>query len=229
MKYYLLPLFILLLLSSFDSANDLRTEIKWLSDSKGRKIRKEEEKQYNDKGEMIKRVQYLEHGQLCETFNLEYAGGHKIKMTRAYCSGKIQTQTVYKYDKNSRLVQELDYNPSQRLEERRENTYKGNSKVIAYTETYKADEKVPYSRIDFEYYPNGLLKSEYQTAAGSWFGTTEYKYNADKKVSYMGGQVDGGVGLVETYYTYQNNTLSKDYVTVPDEGKEYHIYETLNN
>lgn len=226
---YCLSLFTFLFLSSFNLTNTGKTEIKWLSDSKGAKIRKEEEKQYDDKGDMIKWVQYVEHGQLCETFKLEYAGGHKIKMTRAYCGGKIQTQTIYKYDKTDRLLQELDYSPNQHLEERRVNTYKGSSKVIACTESYNANEKVPYSRIDFKYYPNELLKSEYQTVGGSWFGTTEYKYNADKKVSYMGGQVDGGVGLVETYYTYQNNTLSKDYVKIPHAGKEYHTYEILNN
>lgn len=150
-------------------------------------------------------------------------------MTRAYCSGKIQLQTVYRYDKADRLIQELDYNPNKHLEEKRINTDKGNSKTITSTESYKANEKEPYSRIDFEYYPNKLLKSEYQTVGGSWFGTTEYKYNADKKISYIAEQVDGGVGLVETYYTYQNNTLSKDYVKMPNAGKDYHIYETLNN
>jgi hypothetical protein len=229
MKYCLLSLFIFLFFSSFDSANKAKTEIKWLSDSKGRKIHKEEEKQYNDRDDVIKWVQYVERSQICETFKFEYANEKKVKMTRAYCNGKIQMQTIYKYDKAGRLIQELDYNPNQLLEEKRVNTYKGNSKIIAFTETYKANEKKPYSRIDFEYYPNGLLKSEYQTSEGSWFGTTEYKYNADKKVSYEGAQVDGGVGLVETYYTYRNNMLSTDYVKIPDTGKEYHIYETLNN
>ncbi|HTK22360.1 MAG TPA: hypothetical protein VL442_22740 [Mucilaginibacter sp.] len=229
MKYSFLCLFTFLFFSSFNLANGARTEIKWLSDSKGRKIRKEEEKLYDNRGNLIKWVQYYEHGQSCETFKFDYASERKVKMTRAYCSGKIKVQTVYKYDKAGRLMQELDYDPNQRLEGKRVNTYKGNSKVIICTETYNANEKGPYSRIDFEYYPNGLLKSEYQTAAGSWFGTTEYKYNADKKISYMGEQVDGGVGLVETYYTYQNNMLSKDYVKIPGTGKEYHVYETLNN
>jgi hypothetical protein len=110
------------------------------------------------------------------------------------------------------------------LEQRRVNSYKDNGSLKILQESFNANENLAYSKTTYEYYPDGRLKHEVQTAGGSWFGTTEYKYDRSKHLIYTAAQVDGGVGWVKTYFFYQDGLLVRDIVKVPDTGTEYHSY-----
>ena len=111
-----------------------------------------------------------------------------------------------------------------KLEERRINSYKGNTGQKTHIEAFKSNENQAYSKTIYEYYPNGMLKREVQTVGGSWFGTTDYRYDGSKRLVYTAEQVDSGVGWVKTFYIYQDDILIKDIVKVPDTGTEYHSY-----
>ncbi|WP_114937992.1 hypothetical protein [Mucilaginibacter endophyticus] len=226
MKYSVLSLSLLFLLCSFGSLNTNKTQIKWVTDAKGKKLRKEEESLYNDKGDIIKSVQYVDHQKpLCEIFSFEYANGHKSKKVKTFCEGKGYQLTVYTYDKQNRLVQEVDYESKNQLVEKRVNTYQGSGNNISSTAYFNGKEKDAYMKSGFEYYHDNLLKKEIQTVGGSWNCTNNYKYDSNKNLIYEDAEVDGGVGVVKYYYTYQNNILVKDVVKIPDTGTEYHLYE----
>lgn len=226
MKYSVLSLSLLFFLCSFSVFNLDKTQIKWVTDVKGKKLRKEEETLYNDKGDIIKSVQYIDHQKpLCEAFSFEYANGHKTKKVKTLCDGKGYQLTISTYDKQGRLVQETDYDSKNQLIEKRINTYQGNSNNISSTAYFNGKEKDAYMKSDFEYYPDNLLKKETQTVGGSWNSTNNYKYDSSKHLIYEDAEVDGGVGVVKSYYTYKNNILVKDVVKVPDTGTEYHLYE----
>lgn len=226
MSAVLITLSLLILLNPFSTPSPGKNQVKWVADSKGKKIRKEEETLYNDKGDIIKEVQYTNGMQpLCEVFTFEYTGGHKTRKIKTFCDGKGDELTIYTYDKLGRLVNEVDYDSKKRVIVKRINTYKSNSKNIESTASLFGDEKQAHLLSTFEYYANGLVKKETQTIDGSWNQTQNYQYDADKHLIYEDAEVDGGVGVVKYYYTYQNNLLVKDWVKVPDTGIQYHLYE----
>jgi hypothetical protein len=201
-------------------------QVKWLTNSMGKKISKESETLTDDKGNILKSIEYNKIGSLCQLFDYEYKNGLKIKKTSKACNGNRYSTTLYIFDKSGRVIQENDYDDKQKLQSKKVNTYIGSNKNLTSSENYGGNEKRPYSTSTFEYFLNGLLKKETQTAGGSWYKTNNYKYDSNKNLIYEDGEVDGGVGLVRYYYTYNNNILIKDVVKMPDTGTEYHIYET---
>jgi hypothetical protein len=206
-----------------------RTEIKWLADKNGKKISKEVEKQFNSHGDMIKHIQFLDKNILCEIFDYEYKDDHKVRLVRKSCSGKVSTITTYIYDKLGRITQEINYDvPDHKPENRYVYIYIGNTTNKASTTVYDGTDKTSFDQTSFEYYSNnGLLKREEQTANGGWFQTTTYQYDANKRLIFIGDEVDGGVGEVKTYLTYSGGILVKDMVKIPGEKTKYHIYEIL--
>ena len=230
----LIPLLILLIVSLFEPSQPFKTETKWVTDAKGKKLKKEEIKEYNSQGDVIKWVQYTDFGPpqpICEVFTYSYKNTSKIKKTAAFCNGKIEGTTIYTYDNLGRLKEEIEYDETHQLVAKRLNIYKGNSKNKAATEFYGTDGKKS-SVSAFEYYPNNLLKKEVQAAGGSWFQRQTYKYDNNKHLIYEDTEGDGGVGavgIVKYYYTYQGDVLVKDVVKLPDNGTEYHVYETVRN
>lgn len=227
MKTLITIVFLMILIKSFGQVPYARTEITWVANDNGKKIKKEQEKQFDSKGNLVKWIQYLEHTIICENFKYEYAQSRIAKETRSYCNGIVTTMTVYTYDKLGRIAKEVDYDKNNKVESKRVNTYKGVSKSIAFTEDFEGKETVASTKTTYEYYPNNLLKTEVEYANGSWFQTINYKYDGNKNKIYEGAEADGGVGLVQYYYTYKNNILIKDSVTVPGSPLEFHVYETI--
>ena len=99
-----------LFLSSFNLSNSNKTETKWVTNSKGTKLHKEAQKQYNNRGDIIKWVQYLDDSKpICQIYTYKYSHNHKSECTRTFCDGKGCELTTYSYDQLGRLVQEADY------------------------------------------------------------------------------------------------------------------------
>jgi hypothetical protein len=217
-----------MILVSCHSVSSERTIIKWVSDSKGRKVKKEEEKQYDSKGNLIKWMQYTGEGQICEIFNYNYYQDRVIKKSRGYCNGKGNVETIYSYDKSGRMMSWIERDMSNNRSTKHINKYNGVSKHIADTENF--DEKGNlYERTTFEYYQSNLLKKETQFVDGSWFLSIEYRYDKRKNLIFEGAEAEGGVGFVKSYYTYKDNVLIKDKIEIPGDTTQYHIYEITKN
>jgi len=227
MSRFLLSAFFYLVLSNIIFQPQIfKTQTKWLTDLKGKKIHIDEVKEWNAHGDIVKWIEYVDGNKpFMRTFSYEYNAGHKVKMVDLGNSAF----TIYMYDKSGRLTQEMDYSKTKKLLQKSVNVYQGNSKNIGYIDVYDEKGGIPFMRTTFEYYANGLKKKEVQTAGGAWNQTNEYKYDNNRNLIYESAIVDGGVGLVKYYYTYKKNTLVKDIIQVPDTGIEYHIYETKLN
>lgn len=228
MKLFITVMFLLTNLISFDPTPIGCTVIKWVADGRGKKIKKEDEKKYNSRGDVIKWTQYLDNGPICLVFDYEYSQGNLVKKSEKFCDGKITTVTIYQYDKAGRVVSWVDRDIRDNRDSKHVNTYVRASKNISYVEDFDENGK-EYSKTIFEYYPGNLLKKEIQYSAGSWFSTIDYRYDANQHLIYEDAEADGGVGIVKYYYIYQNNVLTKDSVEVPGSATEYHIYEIVKN
>jgi hypothetical protein len=223
MNHYISSILLFLTLTSLSTPNTYKVQTKWLTDSKGKKMRKASETQWNMQGDVVRYVEYTEGMKpFVQEFSFEYQAGHKVKMTNL---GNHEF-TVFNYDKVGRPIQELRCTANKKLYEKLIHTYKGTRKNVCYTDLFEAGKQAPLMRTTFEYYPNGLLKKEVRTVDGGWFQTREMKYDSSKNLVYESEQAQGGVGVVRYHYTYEGDTLVKDVVKVPDTGAEYHIYDT---
>jgi len=224
MNRYVITILFYLMLTSFDIPNNGKVQTKWLTDSNGKKIKKERETQWNSRGDVVKSVEYIDGTEpLVMEFSYVYQAGRKVKQTDL----RSHEFTVYTYDKSGRLIQEILYTAKKEIEEKKVHAYTQKGRNIIFTEAYDGKKLLtPYMRSTFEYYPNNLLKKEVQTVSGSWFSTRELQYDNKNHLIYEGEEADGGVGLVKHYYTYKGNVLVKDMVKVPDTGTAYYIYET---
>ncbi len=212
--------------SSLTFGQATKTTIVWKVDKSGKKLRKEMEKQVNDKGDIIKQVEYSGGYVICEMYSYQYKNGRKENSIRSNCNRSSNcTKTLYIYDKLGRLIQEITYDAKNHLDSRQVNIYNDNNKNAASREVYNGTEKASHDITTLTYYPNNLLKKEYQEASGSWFGTDEYKYDEHGNMIYHEASVDGGVGIVKYYFTYKNNILVSDVVKTPGSSTEYHSYE----
>jgi len=104
MKINITPLLLMIVLVSCHSVSLERTVIKWVSDSRGKKVKKEEEKQYDSKGNLIKWIQYTGEGQICEIFSYNYYRDRLIKKSRRYCNAKGKIESTYEYDESGKIV-----------------------------------------------------------------------------------------------------------------------------
>lgn len=198
-----------------------KTQTKWNSDSKGKK-KHIAEVTWNKQGDIFKWIEYNDGLKaIVSEFSYDYSLGKKIKKVDL----RSREYTLYSYDKSGRLVQEITYNSAKKIQKKEIHTYKGVSKYIAYTDVYYPTEPTPIMRTEFQYYTNNMLKKAVQTTSDTWYQTNEYKYDTRGHLIFETAIVDGGVGLVKYYYTYNGDTLVKDVINVPDTGIEYHIYE----
>jgi hypothetical protein len=70
-----------LFLSSFNLSNSNKTETKWVTNSKGTKLHKEAQKQYNNRGDIIKWVQYLDDSKpICQIYTYKYPTTIKVNV-----------------------------------------------------------------------------------------------------------------------------------------------------
>ncbi|MDT3403385.1 hypothetical protein [Mucilaginibacter terrae] len=233
MKLYICLILTFLIFGSFTGGVPGKTQIMWLTDNKGKKIRKEQKTQLNMQGDMVKVVEYTAGEKPFERkYEYTYKQGRKIKQAELIPDGKtheykLREYTNYSYDKHGRLVKEVSYDSKNTQQDKKVYSYKGESKNKQQLESYTGKETEPFMKEVYTYYADGLLKNMVQYAAGSWNMTENFKYDANKNLIYKDAEVDGGVGVVKYYYIYKNNLLVKDVVKVPDTGTEYHIYEYL--
>lgn len=167
-------------------------------------------------------IQYIDNDVICETFTYEYSSGLKTKETNVRCDGKGATTTIYTYDYADRLTNKIVYDANHKLILKDVSVYNGNSNHPASVDAFSGKEKEPFNHTDFQYYPNGLKKSEESSTESH-----NYKYDSNGNLIYEDGVADEGVGLVRYYYTYKDNVLVKDVVKVPGSRPEHHIYETI--
>lgn len=218
--------FLLTLLLIFNSVLPSKKETIWLADKNGKKLKKESYKEFNDKGALLKVIEYLDEGEDCRQFEYTYKNGNKTQEVFRFCNSKFPETRVFIYDATNRLIKTNKLNEKGKLFEYETHAYTGKGKNIVSTKVYDVNEQDFYSETTFEYYPGtSLVKKEIQYAGGSWFQAREYKYDDKGNLIYMGEEADGGVGKVQYFYTYKNNRIIKDKVIVPDTGVEYHIYE----
>ncbi len=221
--------FIFLLLNCLTEYNvPVKRQIKWTCDAKWRKIQKEEERQFDEKENLIKWIQYTLSGSLCDEFTYKYDGANLVKEYRKNC--------VQSYSRSSMKI--FTYGVGGRIEE--ENTFENEKLAKSSRFKFKSQkDKYPYLRQDYfdgesepttianlAYDRYGNLLQEEQLVSGSWFGTYSYKFNNSGQLIYHAASVDGGVGLVEYFYIYDKEILIRDSVKIPDSKTEYHIYET---
>lgn len=228
MKQPICLILLFLIFSSFTGVIPGKTKVMWLTDSKGKKLRKEAETTYNAQGDIIKEIGYDEGVKpSCQKYTYTYLNGHKIKRVMSFCDNKTYDITTYIYDSEGRPTQEITYDSKHKQQSKKVHLYSGTSKNKYATESFTGVEKDSFSRDIFKYYPNNLVKSIVQNVAGTWNMTQNFKYDANNNLIYEDGEVDGGVGVVKHYYTYKNNVLIKEVIKVPDTGTEYHAYEYL--
>ena len=234
MKLTLLIAYLLLLCGTENQYNfPIRSQTKWKSDSHWRKIRKEEERQFDEKKNLVKWIQYTSGGSICEGFKYEYEGKRKIKEYRISCLqdfSKAEVKT-FKYGINDRVEEELVFK-NNRLTMTSLFKFKQSGDKLPYLkEDYFDGDVKPKSVTNLSYDKHGNLIEERQYGSGSSLGIRTYKYNSAGQIIYQSGSVDGKNELIEYFYIFDNKALSKDSVRRPGSGKEYHVYETkiLNN
>jgi hypothetical protein len=222
--------FIFFLLNNLTMYNvPVKNQIKWTCDANWMKIEKVEERQFDEKENLTKWIQYTSGGSLCDEFKYEYGGTNKIKEYRKNCFQSYDRASVknYKYGINNRIEEENTFE-NKKLTTRSKFKFKTPKDKYPYLrEDYFDGENEPATIANLTYDKNGNLLEEEQLVSGSWFGTYTYKFNNRGQLIYHTGSVDGGVGLVEYFYIYGEDILIKDSVKIPDTGTEYHIYQII--
>jgi len=216
---------ILTILFSFNPPKS-KSYIKWKSDKNFRKIEKVEEKLFDSIGNLVNWKQYSSFGVICEKFEYEFENEKIKKSYRTNCNSykKSENFKLSVYDKG-RITEKITYRNGEiskisKFEYRNEI-----DKFPSKRKDYYDNEKVPTEVATLQYDSRWNLINETSFVSGSWFGTHTYLYNSKGKLTYETGQVDGGVGLVETYYIYENEKLVRDSIIIPESKTKYHIYE----
>src|SRR5688572_772466 len=202
----------------------VKTQVKWICNSQWKKKSKEDERQYDEKGKLVKWIQYVSERSICTEFRYEYEGKQLIKAYRRDCFGDYDkgTSTTYKYGANGR-VEEEDLYEGKKLERVSKFKFKLETDKHPYLrEDYHDNKEEPTSVTNLVYDKSGNLIEEEQLVSGSWFGTDTYKFNSSGQLIYQTGSVDGGVGLVEYFFIYEKGILTRDSVLIPDSETEYH-------
>jgi hypothetical protein len=219
---------IIFLLTPLQDSKIVKTQIRWTCNSQWKKNSKEDERQFDEKGKLVKWIQYDSSWSICAEFKYEYESNRLVKEYRSNCFGDRDkgTVTIYKYGTNGRVEEEQVYE-GKKIERISKFKFKlGTDKHPYLKEDYYDNEEDPTSVTNLSYDKNGNLIEEEQLVSGSWFGTNTYKFNSSGQLIYQTGSVDGGVGLVEYFYIYDKGILVRDSVRIPDSGIEYHVYET---
>ena len=227
MKMLLLITLITLLGRSSERNIIIRSQIKWKCNSSWTKIEKEEERQFDEKRNLIKWIQYTPKGTICDDFKYDYQENNKTKEYRKSCSQSLNTAIVknFKYGPGGRLEEEGTYE-NKKLAKRSKFKFRTDKDKFPFLrEDYFDGGNEPTSIVNLTYDKLGNLLEEEQLVSGSWFGTYTYKFNSKGQLIYQTSSVDGGVGLVEYFYIYENNVFSKDSVRIPEEETEYHVYD----
>jgi len=229
MKLTSLIVYLLLLVNTPDPhSTPARSQTKWKSDSHWRKIRKEEERQFDEKRNLVKWIQFTSAGSICEEFKYDYEGKRKIKEYRISCLQDYSRAEVktFKYGINDRIEEELVFKNNKLTMTSIFKFKQSGDKFPYLKEDYFDGEVKPATVTNLTYDKHGNLVEERQLGAGSWFRIHTYKFNTAGQMIYQTASVDGGKGLIEYFYIFDNKALSRDSVKIPGSGTEYHVYET---
>ncbi|HEY5750878.1 MAG TPA: hypothetical protein VIU12_32670 [Chryseolinea sp.] len=228
MKTLLLTTLIALVgISSERNTFIVKSQVKWKCNSSWKKIEKEEERQFDEKGNLIKWIQYISNTTICDDFKYDYLGNSITKEYRKDCSQNFNAAIVknFKFGPGGRIEQEDTYENKKLTKSSKFKFRTNKDKFPFLRDDYFDGEDTPTSTTNLTYDKVGNLLEEEQLVSGSWFGTYTSKFNAKGQLIYQTSSVDGGVGLVEYFYIYENNVLSKDSVRIPEEETEYHVYD----
>lgn len=205
----------------------VKSQIKWTCDAHWKTIGKEEERQFDEKGNLVKWVQYTSDASICDEFRYEYEGKKIVKEYRKECSQNDDRASVkiYTYGLYDRIEEENTLENKKCTKTSKFKFRTANAKYAYLREDFFDGDSEPTTIANLTYDKNGNLLVEEQLVSGSWFGTYTYKFDNRGDLIYQTGSVDGGVGLVEYFYIYDKGILVKDSVKIPDNPTEYHIYE----
>jgi hypothetical protein len=198
--------------------NTIRSQIKWTSNASWKKIKKEEERHFDEKGHLIKWIQYTPDGTICDDFKYDYQDNRIANEYRKDCHQSFDGAIVkrFKYGVNDRVEEENLYENG-RLSKKSKFKFRSDKDKFPFLREDSFDEETHATLIaNLTYDKMGNLIEEEQLT---------YKFNFNEQLIYQTSSVDGGVGLVEYFYIYENGILSKDSVRIPDEGTEYHVYD----
>lgn len=212
--------------SAIDSMNESKEEclIYWSCDSKWKKIAKVEEKFFDSKGNLLRRVQYVRTGSpFIDEASYEYLKDVKVK--KYYKEGPDKMMVEYFYGKNGRLEKEV------------ENVGKTSRTISRYFFTSEKDTH-PFKKVDFDaggnepiftweytYDKFGHLIKEDQRDSGGLYESDSYEYNAEGLMIKHSAFVSGQDGGVQHHFIYDGQTLVKDSVVIFDSPTKYHLYE----
>ena len=206
----------------------IRSQMKWKSDSHGRKIRKEEERQFDEKRNLVKWIQFTSGGSICEEFKYEYEGKGKIKEYRISCLQDYSQAEIktFKYGINDRIEEELVFK-NDKLTLTSIFKFKQSGDKFPYLkEDYFVGDVKPATVTNLTYDKHGNVMEERQLGSGRGFRIHTYKFNSAGQMIYQTALVDGGKGLIEYFYIFDNKVLSRDSVRTPGSETECHVYET---
>jgi hypothetical protein len=220
-------------LSIVDSYNDtVKKELTgysftiWETEVNGNKIKKSEYKKFDEKGNLLKRIQYLDSFAIIDSFSYEYKNNLIINK-KEFSNGKWFYQTIYKYNENNKLVLETEYN--------RKNKFQSCSKHFYISENVEAIEYYDISNelycIDTLKYDNkgNLIEETQYIPDGFWFQHHTYDYDNNNNLIIQKTEANpeyDGIGIVESKFEYNSeNKIVKETVKIPDAGFKYYIYE----
>jgi len=133
-----------------------------------------EEKQYDDKGNLIDYKNINKHGRITYEYLSRFDDrGRNTEYTQLNRNGKIETQWTYTYDKNGNMTDMHTYShdPSGHMNKK----YDDKNRLIEQTWYYKHDSKVG-SHYKYSYYDDGRKK---QTVEYSPKGKVLHTWNYD--------------------------------------------------
>ena len=199
---------------------------KWLVDSKGKKIKKSEYREFDSKGNKIKWVQYVDQGVLIDSFVYVYKNGLKTEESNYHNGGNVLfSKTVYTYNSDKKIDIEKEYNEKDKLDSYKKHTYFNLLEIVEY---YTADGEMSFmDSITYDNKNNMFTDNQY-LEDGSWFVKQKYEYdingNLIKEFVEANSEFDG-IGVVETDYFYDNkNRIIKEIVKSPVEPITYYYY-----
>ena len=198
----------------------------WKTDVNGNKIEKSEYKQFDEKGNLLKWIQFGNGNALVDSFSYEYKDNLLIKKFR-FTNGVLFSQTTFEYNENNMLKLETEFD--------RNNVFQSSSKHIYLADNVKAIENYSnsnelYSIDSLKYDNKGNLIEETQFLSdGYWFQHHTYEFDNNNNLIIQKSEANpefDGVGIVEYKFEYNaENKKVKKTANVPDTGLEYYYYE----
>jgi hypothetical protein len=204
--------------------------VKWQVDTNGNKIKKSEYKRFDENGNLIKWIQYLENeNTLTDSFTYVFQATLKTEEKR-FSDNSLFSISKYEYYSNNKLSKENKFDKDNNLESYSKHKFIDSEEIV---ENYSVKDGL-YS-IDTIVYneKNKILTETTYMTDGTWFQKDAYEYDSKGILIKQQSQVNpifDGAGIVE--YNFKNNEQNrpiKSNVILPDKSEEYYIFEYSDN